>query len=375
VRRTTPSPNSRACSSAKTARAPLLGLAACFLLAAVACAGALGSEERPLLTRPYRLYAAPSCPGAVFHWVDSLAGTSAGKTIPAHQAEFIRRFGHPTDEDRRQIAAFLTARAEYVHHLRASTRPGDLPRAAEMLRIFCAAPSLDAALAEVKPAMSDGTYEKFATSIAWFRAKYETIWNDGAIPRDFLARTRRDRGLRRLEKLLGRIVRFYGVDAADSSPPRLALVPVPPGYGTHAQELGNILLLEIRPGDDLAEEASVIVHENSHWLFSLIPEARKTRLARFGESLSPAERDAYALMSEAIPTALGQGVAGRAFEGSSWSERAPWYHLPEVDACAKAIYPLVRRAIASGAVLDEAFLKTAIAAVVREDPALTPRSP
>lgn len=375
MRRTTPSPSSRACSSAEVVfRATLLILAFGLVLTG-ADSAPRAADGTPLLSRPYPIYAAPSFSGAVFHWIDSLAGTSEGKTVPAHRAEFVRRFGHPTEEDRRQIGAFLRARRAYLEHLRAIAGPGGAPRAAEMLRVFCAAPSVEAALAEIRPTIPAGAFDDLSGALGWFRPKYEKIWNDGAVPKEFLARVRHDRGLRRLSKLLARVAAFYGVDPSTAIPPRLALVPVPPGYGTHAEEVGNILLLEIRPGDDLAEEATVIVHENAHWLYSLVPDARKKRLERIGASRGPAGRYTYALLAEAIPTALGQGVAGRAFEGRSWSTSLPWYHLSAVDACAKAIYPRVRKALATGGVLDASFVENALETPACARPRAIPRSP
>jgi hypothetical protein len=66
------------------------------------------------------------------------------------------------------------------------------------------------------------------------------------------------------------------------------------------------------------------------------------------------------MLNEALPTALGQGVADHAFRPNAWSTGAPWYHTPEVDRYAKSIYKLVNRAVATGAKFDEAFLREAV---------------
>ena len=342
------SPSSRTCSSAERRSGVLLP--ALFALAPLLAASPRSADT--LLTRPYPIVASASFPGGLFHWIDSLAGTSAGKTIPAHREEFLKRFGPLTAEDQRQLRRFVSARAVHRDRTRSTSA---------MLGIFCGSTSLESALAAVKPELPAEAYEDLADALAWFRPKYERIWSEGRVPEAFLASVRADPGMRRLEKILSRMVRFYGVDPKTSPPPRIALVPVPDGYGTHAEAIGDVLLLEIRSGERLAEQASVIAHENAHFLWGLVPKERRNRLLESAP-------DAWPVFHEAIPTALGQGVADRAFRGAVWSMQDDWYHTRDVDRCAKRIYPLVRDALDTGAELDEAFFKRAVAAVTPPAP-------
>ena len=318
-----------------------------------------------LLTRPYPIVAYASFPGGLFHWIDSLAGTSAGKTIPAHRDEFLRRFGPLTAEDRRQLGAFVAARAVHRDRVHSSSA---------MLGAFCGATSVESALAAVRPNLTESAYEDLAEALEWFRPKYERVWSDGAVPKAFLTSVRVDPGMRRLERILARMVRFYGVDPKASAPPRIALVPVPDGYGTHAEAIGDVLLLEIRPGESLAEQASVIAHENAHFLWGLVPRERRARLAESARALDAGGSGAWSVFHEAIPTALGQGVADRAFREREWSMEDDWYHTRDVDRCAKRIYPVVRAALDAGDELDEVFLKRALAAL-DWDRAVTPPTP
>ena len=317
--------------------------------------------EIALLERPYSVFAAPSFPGGLFHWIDSLAGTSAGKTVPAHQEDFVRRFGPPTGEDRKHLYDFVAARSEHLKRSKEiADRTGMPLRSSEMLGVFCSAPSVEEALASLRTELSPEAWRGLRDALQWFRPRYETIWDGGAVPRAFLDRARADGRLRTLETILGRVVAFYGVDPSKAEPPHVALVPVPPGYGTHAEAIGGVLLLEIRPGESLADEASVIVHENAHWLWGLVPKERQGRLTAYASSLDERAQRAWTYFGEAIPTALGQGVADSAFRPGSWSIDGPWYHTVEVDAYAKRIYPLVRYALESGSPLDEAFLQKAL---------------
>ena len=333
------------------------------LLAALPAAAGARRQDRLLLARPYPIEAAPSFPGGLFHWMDSLAGTTVGKTVPAHREEYLRLFGALSGEDRAHLEAFVAARAEHVSRQAADAARRDIPpRASAMLGVFCGSATVEDALAALKPELTPVAWHGLAKALAHFRPRYEVVWNDGAVPQAFLERARRDPGRWQLEALLARIVRFYGVDPLKASPPRLALVPVPAGFGTHAEAIGGVLLLEIRKGETLADEASVVVHENAHFLWGLVPEERRRRLALFAAGLDDGGARAFRLFGEAIPTALGQGVADRAFRPSAWSPDGPWYHTPDVDACAKRIYPIVRDALAAGLTLDEGLVLRAIRA-------------
>ncbi|HZN56183.1 MAG TPA: hypothetical protein VFB67_12770 [Candidatus Polarisedimenticolaceae bacterium] len=291
--------------------------------------------------------------------MDSLAGTSAGKTIPAHREDYLKRFGALSDADKTALEAFVAARAE---HMRRST-------GSAMLGAFCNAATVAAALEGVRGELSGKSWEGLAGALDHFEPKYRKVWNDGAIPQAFLERARADARLPEIAALLEKIVKFYGVDPLAATPPRLALVPVPAGYGTHAEAIGGVLLLEIRDGEGLAEEASVIVHENAHFLWSLVPPERKTDLADFAAGMNGRAQREFPHLGEAIPTALGQGVADRLFRPSSWSPDDPWYHVPEIDLCAKRIFPIVRYALEAGQQMDRDFLVRTLAAATRSNPA------
>jgi hypothetical protein len=240
--------SSRTCSSAEG----LVRLLALTLLAAALprpAAAAADPSDRLLLARPFPIEAAPSFPGALFHWIDSLAGTSNGKTIPVHQQEYVELFGPMTDADKAQLDAFVAARAEHLQRLQAAAARGGPPaKFSALLGTFCSSATVEEALDRAKDELSPGSWNGLAGALAYFRPKYERIWHDGEIPKAFLARARSDPSVSRLESLLARIVRFYQVDPLRAPPPRLALVPVRPGGGTHAEAIGGVLLLEIRAG-------------------------------------------------------------------------------------------------------------------------------
>lgn len=307
-----------------------------------------------LLRESYPLEVSVSFPAGLFHWIDSIAGTSHGKTIQAYQQEFEDRFGKPTQEDLRVLAGFTRARAH--HATAARTRaPSDLPvpPIAALLERFCEARTIEAALDGLRSELNLEDLNSVRRALDHFRPRYETIWNKGKVPSQFLRRCRKDPAKSALADLLEQIARFFGTDPLEPPRPRIVLVPVPPGFGTHAEAVGRNLLIEIRPGEGLADQASVIVHENAHLLFARLGPERTRQLASLALGRGPLGRSAWRTLHEALPTALGQGVADSRFRPRVWSERASWYHTRDVDTYAKAIYPMVRAALESGDRLDE----------------------
>lgn len=359
---------------------PFLGL---ILAAAVAAPppSAIDADVR-LLGAAYPLEARPSFPAGLYHWIDSLAGTSVGKTNDAHREDFLERNGRPTTEDIRYLNAFRVARAEHMRTNPGRDGPFEIPRSSALLGVFCASISVEQALERASGQLSPEAFQDLRAAIEHFRPRYEEVWQDAEVARRFLGRVRSDPRRERLSELLNRMVRFYGAEIAPEFPPAIALIPVREGYGTHAEAVGRHLLLEIRPNDDLAGQASVIVHENGHFLWTILPEQKRDRLESVAREASPHGARAWRALREALPTALGQGVADREFRPDRWSRRAPWYHEPEIDAYAKALYGLVHHTLAKGKTLDEEFVRAAVsrfptdmAPVRAPAPELTPRSP
>ena len=270
----------------------------------------------------------------------------------------MRLFGGFDAQDRAHLDAF--ARVRLAHAQEPAPPLAFRGMSAMRERLF------DGDAADPMAALAaDLTREEMAdlrASLAWFAPKYVKVWQDGRLPRAFLAAARSDPAAKKLDAFLARLAKFYGV-APDGSPrPRLLLVPVPDGWGTHAYALKRTLLLEIRDGDRLPDQAAVIVHENSHFLFSRIPRERQERLEAAARAAGPAGAAAWATLHEALPTAMGQGVADRAFR-RGFSTEARWYHTEDVDRYAKALLPLVDRTLAAGGVLDETFVTRAVALI------------
>lgn len=325
------------------------------------------TEEVPLLGPPYPVRAVLSFQAGLFHWLDSLAGLdgpglSAGKTIPAHREDYVRRFGKPDATARAALQRFAAARVRLLQTQAERVSAGEQVDVLAPLRAMLEARSAEDARKRLSRLMDPSALADIEAGLDRFREAYRTIWRDGDIPRRFVEAVRSDRRGTKLSEILGKVCAFYGFDRPPEPVPRVVLVPVARGYGTHAMAVGGDLLIELRADDGLAETASVIVHENAHFLFERLSPERRDALEAVLLRHGDAGRHAWNVLREAIPTALGQGVADRHFRPLAWSRRQPWYHRDDVDRYAKAIYPLVRGALASGATLDAAFLERCWAA-------------
>ncbi len=341
----------------------MIGFAAVVLVFAGAIADPAGDVASPpnlLFGEAYPLEISVSFHAALFHWVDSLAhmngpGMTAGKTVEAHRKEFYRVHGDPSSEDLRMLQAFADSRIAF-----AKTHTGDERHGLTLA--FFETESLDAALARAAKLVGPDHAPALARALRHFAARYRSIWRDGRIPNAFVKRTRNSEIRRDLERFMTRLTRFYSVAPERELPPRLVLAPVRRGFGTHAQAIGRYLLIEIREREDLRDEVAPIVHENAHFLFHRIPEDRIAALHEIASKAGPAGVEAWNLLAEALPTAIAQGVADETFGGEGWSQAAPWYHTRPVDAYAKTLYPIVKKALGSGGKFDAKFLESAIRA-------------
>ena len=331
---------------------------------------AAAEPDRSLLGDRYTIGVSVDFHNGLLHWLDSLAevkgaGSTAGKTVPAHRAEFHALWGRPSDSDREMLRRYHAARRAFAD----GASPGDRHR---LTLAFFEAADLDEALERASALGDPEAVGHLTQSIRHFEPRYGRVWRQGHIPRKFVERasaaTRRDE----LADLLAGVARFFGVPPDPDPPPQLVLTPVPSGFGTHAQAIGRFLLIEIRDGETLADEVAPIVHENVHYLFQSISPARREALERAAVGTARYGADAWRTLAEALPTAIGQGVAERSFRGASWSLKIPWYHLEHVDAYAKRIFPLVDRALEAGRPFDEALVRRLVEAFPR---AATPRSP
>lgn len=298
-----------------------------------------------------RLDLVVSYPAGLFHWVDSLAGTSLGKTVPGYQRQFISLFGRQREDERQALERFARLRR------RDPAAPEQRPAAGPLLlAVFCAVPTPERGYEEAERLLGPADAAVVRETLELFRPRYDVAWREGRVGAAFLESVRRDARRLELGQLLGAIASFFGADPATLPRRRIVVVPVPTGWGTSAQAVGRQVLLEVRSGDTLTDQAAVIVHETVHSFWQALDPALLERLAATARTAHPDGERAWRVLHEALPTALGQGVADRLVAQDLWSMRDPWYHEPEVDRFAKRLYPAVAEAVERGRRFDEAFV-------------------
>jgi len=335
-------------------------VAAFVATATVAAAPPPAADAGPLFAPAYPIEVAVLEHAARFHWLDSLAGVelpggSAGKTVDAHREAFVRLLGRPTDEDRAVLREFAEVRLRYARsRYRTWVENGDADFSG-LLTAFLEAPDEPSALERAAALLPPDDLDRLRRALDHFRDRYRAFWKDGTWLDAFVEDARGGRDAPRLARMLRRMAGLFSVALPLDPAPRLVLVPTPSGYGTHATAQGRNLLIELRPLDRLRDAASVIAHENAHLLFQRMPREARDEVEAVFLARGEAGREAWRTLAEALPTALGQGVFDREFRRQDWSEEQPWYHVPEVDAYAKAIHPIVARAFERGTRFDAAL--------------------
>jgi len=318
------------------------------------------AETRLLLGNSYPIGVSVSFHEALLHWLDSLAmltgpGGTAGKTVAAHRKEYEGLFGKPSPQDSAMLKRYHAARLGFV-------RGADKDDRHRLTLAFFEASSLNDALDRAGDLLDPGAAKDFGMAVRHFEPRYRQVWKEGSIPESFLARVRASERREELAAFLVNVARLLDISPQQDPHPRLVLVPVPAGYGTHAQAIGPFLLVEVQRGEGLADEVAPIVHENVHFLLSRIPAARSAALERAAQDVKPWGADAWGLLQEALPTAIAQGVADQSFRPDDWSRRQPWYHTEAVDRYAKRIFPLVEEALRENGSLNESFVKRLVGA-------------
>lgn len=330
------------------------------------------------LDSTYPLEAPISFPGALLHWLDSLAGLrgegmTAGKTVDAHRQSYIDDLGVPSEEDQRLIEAYHSVRVRFA------SGAGDDRNA--LTRAFFEATDLSDALERAGALLNERDLAALTGTVTTLEPGYRRVWKDGKIPQGFLDRAADSTARDDLAEFLAEVAKFYDVDPDMKPRPRLILAPVPSESGTHAQAIDEFLLVEVRKGDGLRQQIAPIVHENAHLLYLRMGSERIKTLEKAALAHGVMGAAAWQHLREALPTAIAQGVAQVRFRAEGWSFEARWYDVEMVDVFAKKIFPNVKRALSTGRKLDNTLIDEFVAIYTRSvapraaGAASTPRSP
>lgn len=220
--------------------------------------------------------------------------------------------------------------------------PADLVRAKlEVILSAAEVRTLEAAYAAAWP-----------TFARWWSA-HEADWRSYAAQVEALVRS----GAAGIVQAAGRM---YGQSDDTNLTVYLVAVPVA-GPVNRAFQKGRRSFVEFRPEDDPVSRVAVMVHEYCHYLLEAAPqEIRRAKWDAFAASPDPAAASAFAVMNEALASAIGNGLFMKAHLGTPRfdayaSRRESFYANAAVDRAAKAALPLVEQYAHSGREMDRAF--------------------
>lgn len=176
-----------------------------------------------------------------------------------------------------------------------------------------------------------------------------------------------------IQSHVSEIVKIFGASAAAQTLSTVHLMYRPElleTRGTSGESLGRESVAEFLGTGDASRTAPVMMHEYAHFVFKSSELARATALR---DAIVSGGGDIglpmWALFDEALATALGNGRVHRSMVSTESfdqyaAQRESFYAVPDIDAAAKAILPLVDATVAArGTVFDEAFIKGYVAAV------------
>ncbi len=321
----------------------------------------------------------------LFHWVDNLAETANGRTQPAYYRAWFGRFGPLDPEDRELLAAFRKVRMrEFKPRPATADTAGsgclpsepDVPSRRQLLN---AAAMLASSVPDLEQRarlfLLPEEVDAVAAALNRFSGRFDFLWAEFdwllAFQRDF------DRFLAEpvTRQWIAAMARFTGAEEYSTASTLFSFVAVPSEeYGTHAEASERALLLEVRPGDSIAAQVPVIFHELVHDFQRRAPPVERAELAAKYVREGYRGAMAFALLREALPTALGQGLAQLRLAPDSYDPSLPWYHVESIDHYAHALLPVVSRAFDAGQRFAEVSPAPVIAALddvtLAEAPAL-----
>ncbi len=304
----------------------------------------------------------------LIHWVDNLAGTSQGKTMPVYRRYWETRFGKHDDEDRRALRTFANIRrlAPPIVRLPASQAvnpSGCLPVREDaaswherFMEAAMASGTLEEFRAAIEPHLPEEELKALMGALERFEKRFAGLFDELDHVRAFQKRFERFLERGQLIEYLDGVARFLGVDPAALPPMRISFIGLPEDGSTHAEADGDYLLIEIRPHDRPESQIQVVSHEAVHFLMRRMTSAQLDALARQAYSQGEAGALVWRYIWEGLPTALGQGLAEARLAPKLFSMTGPWYHRETIDRFAKLIYPAVALSVNSSRRLDEGLI-------------------
>jgi hypothetical protein len=305
------------------------------------------------------------------HWIDNLAGTSAGKTTPIYRRYWLERFGPLDEADTEALRGFVRIRRLRIGGGgRIANRSGCLPVVENeltwhqrFLSEAMQASSIPDLLLRLSPYLEDGDRTVLETALKRFSQRFHHVWGDLSHVQRFERRFRQFLDTGELPAYLDSLAVFLGLDPESLPPMHLSFMALPTDGPTHAEADGDHLLIEIRPGDRPRQQVQVVAHEAVHFLLRRMSPGEYDALAAQSLAAGDAGLTLWSYLWEGLPTALGQGLAEATLARRWFSMDKRWYHVDAIDGFAKLVYPVLREAVLQGRRLQDGVLPEAAAVV------------
>jgi len=207
-----------------------------------------------------------------------------------------------------------------------------------------------------------------------FRPRFDRYWeHEGRAHCE--ASAERLAALFQREGLTGHVERlagFYEADLPDGAPLHFHLMARPAHDSVDAaRQIGGHAVIEMPASERPEDRAPVVVHEMLHHLHAAATDERLAALARsFVETNDPLAPASYAILDEALATALGTAKALGRLDPPGLSRKlaAPMglYAEPMIDRVAKATLPFLDARLAAGEGLHAPGFAQGFLAAVRE---------
>jgi len=201
-------------------------------------------------------------------------------------------------------------------------------------------------------------------ALTHFLARFEEWWGGG--PSEQLAEFRHELRValdRQGLEFIPAVAKLYGVDIESRPLPVVVHLMARPLNESpiNGRMFENHAVIEVLQNEVAEQRIGVLVHEIAHFFFGSAPlilhRQRLDGALRAGDSRASA---ALGIMNEAIATAIGNGIVEEKIRGEDFQKyfegERSFYDEPQIDAAAKAIFPLVREYIDETRPMDERFI-------------------
>lgn len=218
---------------------------------------------------------------------------------------------------------------------------------------FLSSQNLTEAWGKAEVLLAEPDLAEMRAVFAYFQPRLDAFWQKQAHLLAWRDRFSAWAAQQQIGKFVNDVARFYGVPDDAKGALRVHFVPAPPGEVLHGRRLGADLVVEVRAEDRPAQRADVVVHEATHACQERGGVQDDPELIRgfFGTGEPSAPRG-WELLDEALATAIGQGVLQERVSPTEFARTLDkprsWYVDDAIDPFAKALFPVVKAALAEG---------------------------